>query len=98
MTPGRFRVVIEGVIHAWQADVALDFDDAATRCRISQDGLERVSVLVERQPFGTIWRLNEPGRRERVHPSIVPALRGLRQILAPGRSSGRVLFVQGDRA
>ena len=96
MTPARFHTLIEGAVHAWRADVTLNFDDTNLRCRVNRGGQECVSVAVERQPFGTVWRIAEAGRRERVHASIVPALRGLREILAPERSAGRVLFVQGD--
>ncbi|MDA1308325.1 MAG: hypothetical protein O2985_01830 [Proteobacteria bacterium] len=98
MNQDRFRVLIEGALAAWQLDVELVFAATEPICRILRDGEEVLAVSIEDQPFGMIWRIVEPGRRDRVHPSIVPALRGLREILCPDRATGRVLFVAGEGA
>ena len=98
MNKNRFQTLIEGALGAWQVDVEPVFAATEFVCRILRDGEEVLVVSIEDQPFGMIWRIVEPGRRDRVHPSIVPALRGLREILCPDRATGRVLFVAGEGA
>jgi hypothetical protein len=96
MTHERFRALIEGALRVWRVETELTFSQSESRCQILRGGMEVASVSTEVQPFGTVWRIQEPGRRERVHPSIVPTLRGLREILCPDRAIGRVLFVSED--
>ena len=96
MTPARFRVLIEGALTVWQVHVEAVFAMDEPSCRIVPACGAALVLRFERQPFGTVWRLLEEGRRDRVHSSILPALRSLREITASGRPRGRVLFVQGD--
>ncbi len=96
--PARFRVLLEGVAAAWESGAELRFDPAAPRCRFLRDGAEAAIVSVERQPFGAVWRVAAPGRRERAHASVLPALRGLRGLLCPERPGGRVFFARDDGA
>ena len=98
MNKDRFRTLIEGMLAVWQLDVELVFAVTEPVCDILRDGESVLIISIEDQPFGMIWRIVEPGRRDRVHPSIVPALRGLREILCPDRGTGRVLFVAGEGA
>lgn len=93
MTPERFRLLIEGTLTVWRVEAVLSFKDGDTLCGIAVQGRDLATVSREVQPFGTVWRLQEPGRRDRVHPSVGAALRGLREVLCPDRSTGRVLFV-----
>jgi hypothetical protein len=96
MTPDRFHTLIKGALDIWRVDAGLSFTEPLNRCSITIDGLDVAIISVEEQPFGTVWRIQEPERRERVHASIGPALRGLREILSPDRSAGRVLFISDD--
>jgi hypothetical protein len=96
MNRDRFRTLIEGTLGIWRVDAALSFSEIETRCGIVVNGEGVASVGAETQPFGMVWRIQEPGRRDRIHPSIGPALRGLREILRPDRAVGRVLFVSDD--
>lgn len=93
MTPERFRVLIEGLLAVWRVEAALTFEEEGCRCAVDAGDQAEVTISFERQPFGGVWRVAEPGRRDRVHPSIGAALKSLREILCPGRSAGRVLFV-----
>ena len=93
MTPERFRLLIEGTLAVWRVEGSLSFKDGEASCHITAEGRDMATVSREVQPFGTVWRIQEPGRRDRVHPSVGAALRSLREILCPERSTGRVLFV-----
>lgn len=93
MKADRFRVLIEGALVVWRVEAALSFDALENRCEIALGDHQVAAVSAETQPFGVVWRIQEPGRRDRVHASIGPALRGLREILCPERAAGRVLFV-----
>jgi hypothetical protein len=96
MTHERFRALIEGALRVWRVEADLAFSQNESRCEIRRGGAQVVVVSTEVQPFGSIWRIQEPERRERVHPSIVPTMQGLREILCPDRAIGRVLFVSED--
>jgi hypothetical protein len=93
MNADRFRVLIKGALGIWRVDAALSFSEVDNHCAISVEAREAATVSWESQPFGAVWRVREPGRRDRVHPSIGPALRSLREILCADRAAGRVLFV-----
>jgi hypothetical protein len=93
MTPNRFRTLIEGALEIWRVEAAVSFAPGGSGCEITAGGGTAVAVSVEAQPFGTIWRLCEEGRRDRVHPAVGPALRSLREMLCPDRPAGRVLFI-----
>ena len=96
MTPDRFQVLIKGALDIWRVDAGLSFSEPLNRCSITIDGHDVAMISVEVQPFGVVWRVQEPERRERIHASIGPALRGLREILSPDRPAGRVLFISDD--
>lgn len=93
MNPDRFRVLVTGALGIWRVEAALSFADGENRCGIALGGHEVAAISAEIQPFGPVWRIQAPGRRDRVHASIGPALRGLREIICPERAAGRVLFV-----
>jgi hypothetical protein len=93
MNSDRFQVLIEGALAIWRVDAALSFAETGNSCEISLEGREASTISMETPPFGIVWRIREPGRRDRVHASIGPALRGLREIIRPDRAAGRVLFV-----
>ncbi|MBM86552.1 MAG: hypothetical protein CMM47_11085 [Rhodospirillaceae bacterium] len=97
MTPARFQILVEGALAIWKVEVEATFATDQTSCQIVTADGAAVVLRFEREPFGVVWRLVEQGRRDRVHISILPALRSLREITAPGRKAGRVLFVQGDQ-
>lgn len=94
MTPARFRTLVEGALEIWRVEATASFAEGQAHCGIALKNERVVEISVEAQPFGTVWRLSEPGRRDRVHPAIGPALRSLREILCPDRPAGRVLFVR----
>lgn len=93
MTPDRFRLLIEGVLSVWTVEADIAFKPTECRCAITSAGQVVAAISFERQPFGAVWRVEETGRRDRVHPSVGGALKSLREILRPDRPSGRVLFV-----
>jgi len=86
-------VLIEGVLAVWRVKRDLSFEAGNCRCAVAEGDQAVVTISFERQPFGGVWRVEEPGRRDRVHPSVGAALKSLREILCPDRSAGRVLFV-----
>ena len=98
MSLQRFRILLEGALAAWQVDAVLTFESSAPGCRIDCADGATVTISVDKQAFGPVWRIAESGRRERVHASIVPALRGLRAVLRPDRAAARVLFVSDVQA
>ena len=93
MNSDRFQILIEGALEIWRVDATLSFAEAENCCDIVIGTELAAAISMETPPFGIVWRIREPGRRDRVHASIGPALRGLGEILCPDRAVGRVLFV-----
>ena len=96
VTPERLRCLFLGLIDAWGSGV--EACCSGMSCRFLREGTEIASLVIERHPFGTVWRIGIPGRRDRVHESVLAALRSLRQELCPDRPGGRVLFVRDDQS
>ena len=92
VTPERFRLLVDGVLAVWGCDVEAEHDGLS--CRFLSAGGEVAGIGLEPHPFGTVWRVRATGGRDRVHQSVVAALRTLRGVLAPDRGGGRVLFVR----
>ena len=91
VTPGQFRALVDGILTVWARDVRAVH--AGNSCRLLRAGTEIAALGLEVHPFGTVWRISVPGGRDRVHESVVAALRTLRGIVSPERGGGRVLFV-----
>ena len=89
----QFRVLIEGAVRIWEPAAVADFDDTENRCRLTTIDGRHITIGLEDGPVGAVWRLAGAGQRDRVHLSIVPALRGLRAALCPDRPAGRTWFV-----
>ena len=91
VTPGQFRALVDGMLAVWACDVRAVH--AGNSCSLLRAGTEIAALRLEVHPFGTVWRIAVPGGRDRVHESVVAALRTLRGIVSPERGGGRVLFV-----
>jgi hypothetical protein len=94
--------VIRGALCAWGilgVSAFLKAGDRAGSVEIHDDaGRLMASVWRETSPIGWVWHIGLVGRRERVFPSVVTALRYLRGYLCPEREAGRVLFGQGENS
>ena len=94
------RDVIRGALRAWgmlDQSAFLQTDDQTGAVEI-RDAAGQLLAAAQRDisPIGPVWRVAISGRRERVLPSVVTALRYLRGHLCPEREAGRVLFGQGQ--
>ncbi len=94
------RDVIRGALRAWgilDISAFLKPGDRVGGVEIHDPTDRRLaSVRREASPIGWVWYVGLDGRRERVLPSVVTALRYLRGWLCPEREAGRVLFGQGE--
>lgn len=94
------RDVIEGALVAWGTLDVSTFLQAGTQGGAVgiHDGSDRLMASVRRaaSPVGWVWYVEVTGRRERVFPSVVTALRYLRGHLCPEREAGQVLFGAGE--
>ena len=94
----RLHRLLSGALSAWEVAARLELDEDRARAFIHTEAGIRVEISLEEEPFGLVWRVvvaGEAGERGRRHPSLLPALRSLREAVAPERAPGRVLFAAG---
>jgi hypothetical protein len=92
MTPLRFKTIILGALTAWELDHLVTFNETGLSCEIKVKRGFSVAVVFQKESFGNIWKISKSGEKERIHPSIGAALKGLSLTLCPYRLIGRVLF------
>jgi len=88
------RVFLEGLLHAWAVDGAVEvrpLEDGMLG-RIDRTGRAAIRVTRRRLPFGIAWEVGPEDGRRRAHPSVQGAIRSLGALLAPERTRGRVVF------
>jgi hypothetical protein len=94
------RDLIRGALGAWGTLDTSTFLKSGDRVGTFEihDGAGRVmaSIRREQSPIGPVWQVGLDNRRERVFPSVVIALRYLRDHICPEREASHVLFGQGD--
>lgn len=92
MTPLRFKTIIVGALAAWELDYLVTYKGTGLSCEIQAKGGLSVAVVFQEESFGNIWKISKIGEKERIHPSVGAALKGLSLMLCPDRLIGRVLF------